>query len=126
MPRAIVEPFEAPPAPPVAAPAPALPVGVDPACAAGLLAGEEPEPPLPLASAVDGHEVVVVVVEEDAAPLGLVVVVLPAGLVVLVVVVDAHGLPMEPSAWVPVLPAAALVPMPEPSTMGLWAAVAIA
>jgi hypothetical protein len=128
LPRAIVEPFEAEPPPPPDAP-PELAAVRGPE----LLALAPPEadfPVGPLASALDEHWVVEVVVEEALdPPPALVVVVVdfadpPAGLVV----VDEHPVPPAPSAWAPVPPAAPLEPVtaPEPPTIGLCAADSMA
>jgi hypothetical protein len=61
-----------------------------------------PPPTGPLATALGAHgAVVVVVVVEDVDDLAAFVVEVVAGFVV-VVVVDEHGAPLDPSAWAPV------------------------
>jgi hypothetical protein len=133
LPSAIVEPFEVPPPPPPDDP-PELAAVRAPVLLALALAPPEPALPVgPLASALDEHWVVVVVVGEATDPPAALVVdvvdfdAAPVGFVVVVVVADEHPAPPAPSASVPIVPAP-LEPVtaPEPCTIGLWAAASMA
>ena len=91
--------------PPVAA-APVVAWPAVPPAAPAVPPPALPPPTGPLASALVEHGavvVVVLVVAVDFAPdLDGFVVVVAAGFVVVVVVADEHGAPLEPSAWAPV------------------------